>query len=81
VIFYPETKEGLNRLNNKIISLNSRNIHSEVEMVISPKMDSWGCATCYNHIKINGEDRCELIGRNIEYLSFCPLGRIKKKEF
>jgi hypothetical protein len=71
----------LNRLKIKIISLNSRNTHSEVEMIISPKMDSWGCATCYNHIKFNGEHSCEQIGRNIEYLSVCPLGRIKKKEF
>jgi hypothetical protein len=48
-------------------------------MVISPKMDSWGCAICYNHIKIDGENHCDLIGRNIEYLQFCPLGKIEKK--
>ncbi len=48
-------------------------------MVIGPKMDSGGCAICYNHIKSNGEHHCELVGKNIEFLVRCPLGKIKKE--
>lgn len=52
----------------------------EVKMVIGPKMDSWGCAICYNHIKIKGEHHCGLVNKYIESLLSCPLGKIKKSE-
>jgi hypothetical protein len=46
---------------------------------VGPKMDSWGCAACFHHIKIDEIDYCNYAEKNIDLLPVCPIGLSKKK--